>query len=318
MIGIAYAASIGGVATLIGTPPNMIMKAGVQNLYGIEISFVQWFIFGFPYAVILMAIAWLLLTKLLFPTGNLKLAGSRELIDAEIKKLGHMSRAEISIAIIGAFMALSWISRGFIKIQQLSLISDTSIAIVGAMLLFLVPVDFKKGIHILEWKTAVKIPWDIVLLFGGGITLANGFRTTDLALWLSTQLTSLSMLHIFGFVLVVALLTTFLTEVTSNTATATLLIPIMGAAAIAIGIHPLATIVTACLSASMAFMLPVATPPNAIVFGSGYLKIKDMAKAGILLNLIGAIIITLFAVYLLPVLWGIDLTTVPEFINTAK
>jgi sodium-dependent dicarboxylate transporter 2/3/5 len=313
MIAIAYAASIGGIATLIGTPPNMIMKGQVQNMYGIDISFMQWFMFGFPLAVILMVVAYFILTKLFFRTGDLKLAGSRELIDHEIAKLGPMSRAEISIAVIGGIMALAWISRGFIKIDALKFVSDTTIAIVGSMLLFLVPVDFKKGIHLLEWKTAVKIPWDIVLLFGGGITLANGFRTTELALWLSNQLTQLSYLHIFVFILIIALLTTFLTEVTSNTATATLLIPIMGAAAIAIGIHPFATIVTACISASMAFMLPVATPPNAIVFGSGYLRIVDMAKTGLVLNIVAAVIITIFAVYLLPVLWGVDLSVVPAF-----
>jgi sodium-dependent dicarboxylate transporter 2/3/5 len=316
MIGIAYAASIGGVATLIGTPPNMIMKGQVQNLYGIDISFLQWLMFGFPFAVILMAIAYFLLTRLFFPTGDLKLAGSRELIDKEISKLGDMSRAEISIAVVGGLMALAWITRGlYTKIPALSSVSDTTVAIVGSMLLFLIPVDFKKGVHLLEWKTAVKIPWDIVLLFGGGFALADGFRITGLALWLSSQLTQLSSLHIFVFILIIALLTTFLTEVTSNTATATLLIPIMGAAAIAIGIHPFATIVTACLSASMAFMLPVATPPNAIVFGSGYLRIVDMAKTGLLLNIIGAIIITLFAVYLLPVLWGVDLSVVPDFVK---
>ncbi|MDR2105053.1 MAG: anion permease [Deferribacteraceae bacterium] len=209
MIGIAYAASIGGVATLIGTPPNMIMKAQIQSLYNIEISFVQWLIFGLPFAVVMLAIAWFLLTKVLFPMGNLTLAGSRELIDEQIKKLGPMSRAEISIAVIGTLMAVMWISRGFIKIDALKMVSDTTVAIVGAMLLFLVPVDFKKGVHILEWKTAVKIPWDIVILFGGGITIASGFQKTGLALWLSSQLTQLSALHVVIFVLIVALLTTF-------------------------------------------------------------------------------------------------------------
>jgi sodium-dependent dicarboxylate transporter 2/3/5 len=270
--------------------------------------------FAFPLSVILMAVAYFILTKLFFRTDGLKLAGSRELIDHEINKLGPMSRAEISVAVVGGFMALAWIFRGlYTKIPALSSVSDTTVAIVGSMLLFLIPVDFKKGVHLLEWKTAVKIPWDIVLLFGGGFALANGFSRTDLALWLSYQLTQLSSLHIFVFVLIIALLTTFLTEVTSNTATATLLMPIMGAAAIAIGMHPFATMVTACISASMAFMLPVATPPNAIVFGSGYLRIVDMAKTGVVLNIVAAVIITAFAVYLLPVLWGVDLSVVPAF-----
>jgi sodium-dependent dicarboxylate transporter 2/3/5 len=320
MIGIAYAASIGGVATLIGTPPNSIMKGMVLNMYKIDISFVQWLIFGLPFSIIMLAVAWFLLTKILFRTGDLKLAGSRELIDKEIQKLGPMSRAEKSVAAIGILMAVMWISRGFIKIDFFkTYVSDTTVAMIGAMLLFLVPVDWKKGIHILEWKTAVKIPWDIVLLFGGGFAIANGFQTTQLAHWLSAKLTSLNALHMVVFVLIIALLVTFLTEITSNTATATLLIPIMGAAAVAMGIHPFATIVTACISASMAFMLPVATPPNAVVFGSGYLKIKDMAYAGILLNIFGAILITLMVTYLLPILWGVDLSTTPqEIVNIAK
>jgi sodium-dependent dicarboxylate transporter 2/3/5 len=315
MIGIAYAASIGGVATLIGTPPNMIMKGMVQEMYKIDISFGQWFIFGFPLALILLAFAWVFLVKVLFPMGDLKLAGSRELISDEIKKLGPLTRAELSIAVIGTVMAVMWIARGFIKIDALKYVSDTTIAIFGTMLLFLVPVNFKKGVHILEWKTAVKIPWDIVLLFGGGITLASGFSKTGLALWMSSKLAQLSGVDIIIFVLIVALLTTFLTEVTSNTATATLLVPIMGAAAIAIGVHPFATIITACVSASFAFMLPVATPPNAVVFGSGYLKIKDMAYAGVAMNFVGGILITLFVVFILPILWGVDLSTIPEAIQ---
>ncbi|MDR2401369.1 MAG: anion permease, partial [Deferribacteraceae bacterium] len=211
MIGVAYAASIGGVATLIGTPPNSIMKGMVLNLYKIDIAFVQWLMFGLPFAVIMLAVAWLLLTKVLFRMGDLKLAGSRDVIDREIEKLGPMSRAEISVAIIGILMALMWISRGFIKTDFFkAYISDTTIAISGAMLLFLVPVDFKKGIHILEWKTAVKIPWDIVLLFGGGFAIANGFQSTQLALWLSSKLTQLNALHTIIFVLIVALLVTFL------------------------------------------------------------------------------------------------------------
>jgi sodium-dependent dicarboxylate transporter 2/3/5 len=277
----------------------------------------------------MLFIAWFMLTKVLFRTGDLKLAGSRELIVREIEKLGPMSRAEKSVALIGILMALMWIFRGFGNNVAAKLFdvetkfftgyfTDTTVAIIGAMLLFLVPVDWKKGVHILEWKTAVKIPWDIVLLFGGGFAIANGFQTTQLAGWLSLKLTSLNALHmVVVFVLIIALLVTFLTEITSNTATATLLIPIMGAAAIAMGIHPFATIVTATVSASMAFMLPVATPPNAVVFGSGYLKIKDMAYAGFSLNFFGAILVTLMVVYFLPLVWGIDLSVTPAEIKAA-
>lgn len=321
MLGIAYAASIGGVATIIGTPPNTVMAGMVEKMFGVQIGFGQWMLFGVPLAVITMAIAWVLLTKILFPTGGMELAGGAKIINDEVKKLGPMSNAEKKIVIVGCFMAAFWLARGFMAksafvlgiMPHFKYIGDATIAIFGALILFAVPVDFKKGQFLLDWKTAVKIPWDVILLFGGGLAIANGFAKTGLAAYIASQLGALEGTSMIVFVGAVVLITIFLTEITSNTATATLLVPIMGSAAIAMGVHPFATIVGACVAASYAFMLPVATPPNAVVFGSGCVTIKQMAKAGVWLNIIGTILITAFVVYILPALWGIDLTTVPSW-----
>lgn len=310
MLGIAYAASIGGIATIIGTPPNTIMVGMMNTMYGINISFAQWLIYGLPLSLVMLAITWVLLTKILFPTGDMKLSEGKEVIIHEIEKLGRITYQEKVVLAVFCFVAVCWVGGSFVKI---SLIDDTTVAIAGTVLLFLIPSDWKKGEFILDWKTAVKIPWDIVLLFGGGFAIAKGFETTGLAKWISLQLTSLNGASVLVFVLVVTLLVVFLTEVTSNTATATLLVPIMGSAAVALGVHPFATIVSACVGASFAFMLPVATPPNAVVFGSGAMRIADMMKAGFWLNIVGTAVIVVFTVYLLPMLWGIDLSSVPAW-----
>lgn len=314
MLSVAYSASLGGVATIIGTPPNTIMVGMIDRMYGFKISFAQWMMVGVPLSLIMLFIVWFLLTKVLFKMGDLKLAGSKELIAEEIEKLGAMTRPEKMILLVGCLMAFSWIFRVPITkaFPMLKSVTDTTIAIGGASLLFILPVDWKKNIHLLDWQTAVKIPWDIVILFGGGITIANAFDKTGLATWISGGLISLEGMSMIAFVLIVTTLVVFLTEITSNTATATLMVPIMGAAAIAMGIHPYATIISACVAASFAFMLPVATPPNAVIFGSGYIRIKDMAYAGLLLNFAGIVVIAVIITYIMPMLWGIDLGVTPE------
>ncbi|BDQ33371.1 SLC13 family permease [Pseudodesulfovibrio portus] len=321
MLGIAYAASIGGVATIIGTPPNTVMAGMVEKMFGVQIGFGQWMMFGVPLAAITLALAWILLTRFLYPMGDMELAGGAKIINDEVKKLGPMSGEEKKIVIVGCFMAAFWLARGFMAksatvlsvMPHFKYIGDATIGILGALILFAIPTNFKKGEFLLNWKTAVKIPWDVILLFGGGLAIANGFAKTGLAGYIASQLGGLEGASMLLFVGVVVLITIFLTEITSNTATATLLVPIMGSAAIAMGVHPFATIVGACVAASFAFMLPVATPPNAVVFGSGCVSIKQMAKAGVWLNIIGSILITAFVVYILPALWGIDLNVVPDW-----
>ena len=321
MLGIAYAASIGGVATIIGTPPNTVMVGMVEKMFGVEIGFGQWMMFGVPLSIIMLAVAWYILCKFLFPTGTMELAGGEKIIDQEISKLGPMSSEEKKIVLVGCFVAAFWLSRGFLKkapfildiMPKFGYIADATIGILGALILFAIPTNFKKSEFLLDWKTAVKIPWDVILLFGGGLAIANGFAKTGLATYIAAQLGGLEGTTMIIFVGAVVLITIFLTEITSNTATATLLVPIMGSAAIAMGVNPFATIISACVAASFAFMLPVATPPNAVIFGSGCVTIKQMAKAGLWLNIIGAVLITIFVVYILPILWGVDLSVVPDW-----
>ena len=315
MLAIAYAASIGGVATIIGTPPNTVMVAQLSKLYGQTISFGGWMAFGVPLSVIMLFIAWFVMTRFLFPVKSDILHGKgKEVIDAELKKLGAMTKEEKYIVLVGSIVAATWIIRGFLKKTDFfSGVSDASIGIAGALILFAIPSNFKKGEFLLDWKTAVRIPWDVILLFGGGLALAGGFKATGLADYIAGQLTALSGMPLVLFILIVVAMVIFLTEVTSNTATATLLIPVMGATAVAMGVHPYATIMAATVAASYAFMLPVATPPNAVVFGSGVVKIAQMARAGIVLNIIGVFLITVFIYSVMPMLWGVDLTALPEW-----
>ncbi len=321
MLGIAYAASMGGVGTIIGTPPNTVMVAMVDKMYGVQIGFGEWMVYGVPLAVIMIGVSWWILTQVLFPTKGMELAGGQDIIDQEIEKLGPMSKEEKYIVIVGCFVAAFWLSRGFVAkasfIKEFwpnfKYIADATIGILGSLVLFAIPTDFKKGEFLLDWKTAVKIPWDVILLFGGGLAIANGFSKTGLASYIASRLTMLEGMSLLVFVGLVVVITIFLTEITSNTATATLLVPIMGSAAIAMGVNPLATIVGACVAASFAFMLPVATPPNAVVFGSGCVSIKQMAAAGFWLNIFGAILITISVVYFLPIIWGVDLNVLPSW-----
>ncbi|EMG36136.1 anion transporter [Desulfocurvibacter africanus PCS] len=316
MLGIAYAASIGGVATIIGTPPNVIMVGMISKLYGQTISFAEWMMYGVPLSAIMLAITWFLLTKVLFKTGDLELGGGAAIIEKELRDLGPMKKEEKYIVYVGLVVSLMWIFQALIvKYLGFKMIADATIGILGALAMFAIPSDFKKGEFLLNWKTAVKIPWDVILLFGGGLAIANGFAKTDLAVWIAQQLTLLDGLSMLSFVAIVVTMTIFLTEVTSNTATATLLIPIMGASAVALGVHPYATIVGAVVAASYAFMLPVATPPNAVIFGTGCVTIPQMAKAGVWLNIIGIILITGFTAYIMPALWGVELNTLPEWAN---
>ncbi|SIT76042.1 SLC13 family permease [Edaphobacillus lindanitolerans] len=312
MLGIAYSASVGGIATLIGTPPNTALAAAMEKMYGIEISFGKWMLYGTPFAWIFILLIWIYLVKIAFPTKVTELPGGRHLVRQEKERLGRASTEEKLVFAVFILAALSWISRSFVLQNFLPGISDGVIAMFFAVLLFVIPAVNIKGDRLLDWETAVKLPWGILLLFGGGLAIAAGFVSSGLSEWIGGQLTSLRGVPVILVILIVATLVIFLTEITSNTATAAMMYPIMGALAIALDVHPFALMVAAGVAASCAFMLPVATPPNAVVFGSGYLRIPDMAKAGFALNLIGIVLVTLSIWFLLPAIWGIDLTTVPE------
>jgi sodium-dependent dicarboxylate transporter 2/3/5 len=315
MLGIGYAATIGGIATLIGTPPNAIFAGVVEKTYGYSISFVEWMSFGLPLSIVMLAITWFYLTHFVFRSEIDHLPGGQALIQRQIKQLGPMSREEKYVTAVFCTVALLWILRGLFKPVGLEMVKDSTIAIAGALVLFMIPVNLSRREFLLDWKTAVTIPWDIIILFGGGFALAQGFSESGLTLWLAGQLSVLQGVDVLLIIAVVVLLVIFLTEVTSNTATASLLLPVMGALAVAIDVHPMGLMVAAVIAASFAFMLPVATPPNAIVFSSRYVTIPQMVRAGIWLNLTGVLLITGFVYFVLPLVWGIRLEDVAGFIR---
>ncbi|HCR13911.1 SLC13 family permease [Solidesulfovibrio sp.] len=314
MLALAYAASIGGLATIIGTPPNTIMVAQLDKLYHQTISFLDWMKVGVPLAATFLIITWLLLTKVLYRVKGDILQGRGEaLIQAELDKLGPMKKEEKLIVCVFAVVATLWIVMGLVKWPIFKGVSDASVAIFGALMLFVIPSDLKRGVFLLDWKTAVKIPWDVILLFGGGLCLADGFQDTGLTKYIAGLLVDLEGMQLVWIIACIVALNIFLTEVTSNTAVATLMIPVMGAIAVGMKINPLGPIVAACIACSYAFMLPVATPPNAVVFGSGAVTIRQMAKTGFWLNILGIIQITLVVYFLMPWVWGVDLTTLPSW-----
>ena len=311
MLGIAYACSIGGVATIIGTPPNTVFVGAVESLFGQQISFALWMLFGVPLSIIMLFFTWFYLVRFAFPLEISALPGGRSYIEEELHKLGRITKEEFRVLLVFVCVAAAWILRGFIDFEPLAMVHDSTIAILGALVLFAAPSDYKKGVFLLDWPTAVKIPWDIIILFGGGFALAHGFNTTGLAEYLALQLAALEGWHLAVILAAVVTLTIFLTELTSNTATATMMMPILGSMALAMAIHPYGLMVAAAIAASFAFMLPVATPPNAVVFASSFITIPQMAKAGLWLNLVSVVIITLFVLLALPAIWGVELTALP-------
>lgn len=314
LLGIAYSASIGGMATLIGTPTNNILRAVVEKLYNYTIDFNEWMLFAFPFTAVLMVIAWFYLVNY----GNLlpkkfQLDEAKSVIQEQLTKLGKITFEEKSVLIVFGLVCFSWITRSFLLSPILPALDDTIIALIGVLLLLLLPSSGKsepKG-RILDWKTAEQIPWGVLILFGGGLALAEGFKETGLADWIGQRLTLIEGVGFFLLLLIIVASVNFLTEVTSNVATASMLLPILAAVAVKLDVHPFGLMVGATLAASCAFMLPVATPPNAVVFGSGHLKIKDMVKAGIWLNVISILLLSLMVYFILPFLWNIDLEAYP-------
>lgn len=320
MLGIAYAASIGGVATLIGTPPNTVLAGYLQKTYGYEITFVGWMKVGVPLVAVFLPICWLWLTKIANPMKLKKVPGGRDLINRELKEMGRMSAGERWTALVFGLTALGWMFRaqlGFF-FPDPKLVTDAAIAMTGALVLFLIPINLKKNIFVMDWHWASKMPWGVLVLFGGGLSMAAGFQSTKLAEWIGAQVGLLSNAPILILIIAVSTLIIFLTELTSNTATAAMVMPILSAVAIGLGQNPLLLIVPAAIAASCAFMLPVATPPNAIVFGSGYVSIPQMAKSGFGLNLIGIVLVVVTTYVLVLPLFDVVLNEIPTWAQTVS
>lgn len=306
MLAIAYSASIGGISTLIGTPTNLVLAGAVQTTFGTEITFSQWFVFGFPISLILMFICWKYLTKYAFKFKQKEFPGGRNEINRQFKALGKLTFEEKMVLVVFSCTAFAWITRSFLLQKLIPAIDDTIISVSFAILLFLLPTR-KKGQKIMAWEDAVRLPWGIVLLFGGGMALALGFESSGLALWIGNKLIALETVPFIMLLLILITTVNFLTEITSNIATTAMLLPVLVSLAPTLGVHPYYLMIGATVAASCAFMLPVATPPNAVVFGSGYLKIEDMVKKGIWMNIISILILTAFVYFLLPLIWDLKL-----------
>ena len=298
LLGIAYSASIGGVATIIGTPPNAILVGMLEQQGGISIGFFDWMLFAFPLALCFLLIAWLYLKTMMKGLLQNNVDNSEKLLKNEISKLPPFSKEEKLVLTIFSMVCFLWISRGFIDIELFKRINDSTIGLFGVLLLFMLPA--KNGSErLMDWKTTKKLPWNILILFGGGFALASGFAHTELTQWMALKFDFLQGVNIIIVIFVIVLFVIFLTEITSNTATATLLIPLMIALSQTLAISPLLLATAVAVATSYAFMLPVATPPNAIVFSSGRVPIQKMAKVGFWLNIIGSILITIFVLSLL-------------------
>ncbi len=305
MLAIAYSASIGGISTLIGTPTNLVLAGVVQTTFGVEITFSQWFIFGFPISLVLMFICWKYLTSYAFKFKQKEFPGGKSEINLQLKALGKLSFEEKIVLVVFACTAFAWITRSFLISKFIPAIDDTIISVSFAILLFLLPTS-KKGEKIIDWEDAVKLPWGIVLLFGGGMALALGFESSGLALWIGNKLIALQTVPFIVLLLILITTVNFLTEITSNIATTAMLLPVLISLAPILGVHPYYLMIGATVAASCAFMLPVATPPNAVVFGSGYLKIEDMVKKGIWMNIMSIFILTAVVYFLLPLIWDLN------------
>lgn len=314
MLAIAYSASIGGVATLIGTPPNLVLAGVINEVYSVEITFLQWFVFGLPISISLLFIGWFFLTRFAFSLPLDEFPGGKAEVKRFKEALGPMRYEEKVVALIFGLTAFCWISRSYLLQPIFPALDDTIIAIGFGVLLFLIP-DQRMESTVLKWEEAVRMPWGIILLFGGGMALAKAFDISGLALWIGTQMNAIQGLPLFLIVFVIIAAVNFLTEITSNLATTAMLLPILAPIALQLDVHPYVLMVGAACAASCAFMLPVATPPNAVVFGSGYLQIKDMVRAGIVMNLVSIALLVAMVYLILPWLWDFDSHSFPTVLR---
>jgi len=294
LLGIAYSASIGGAGTLVGTPPNALLAAFAQEQLGIEVGFAKWMTIGLPVVFVMLPLAWLLLTRVTCPVARRPIPGADEVIKAEVDALGPMSIEEKRVLAVFVLTALSWVFRPLITMAFPGMgLTDSGIALIGALTLFIVPAGKGNGTSLLTWHRAVTLPWGVLLLFGGGLSLAGAISKSGLAETVGGGLAGLEGFPAIVLVAAVTSLIVFLTEITSNTATTAVFLPIVATVAAAMGVAPLELLIPVALAASCAFMMPVATPPNAIVFASEKLTVAQMAKAGFLLNLIAISVIIL-------------------------
>jgi sodium-dependent dicarboxylate transporter 2/3/5 len=298
LLGIAYGASIGGIGTLVGTPPNLFLASYIETHLGHEMSFARWLAVGVPFVVVFLPLAWLLMTRVLFPIRVREIEGGSDFIRESYRRLGPISRGERITLVVFVIAAVLWITRpllvkiGIGGLRPLAGLTDPGIAMIAALSLFVIPHDFRKREFVMDWKTAVRLPWGVLLLFGGGLSLAASVERNGVGEFIGSRVAGMTGIPTLAVVIIVTTIVVFLTELTSNTATTATFVPILAAVAPALHMSPYMLIIPAAIAASCAFMLPVATPPNALVFGSGYVRIGQMVRTGFWLNLIGIVLIT--------------------------
>jgi sodium-dependent dicarboxylate transporter 2/3/5 len=298
LLSVAYAASIGGIATIIGSPPNGIAVRYMQQTFQKEVSFLDWLLVGGPFTLIFLPIAWLLITRVIFRADIGEIAGGRKHFDEEYRRLGPLSRGEKVVLTVFSLTALLWICSPLLRplvvagTKPFAGLSDAGIAMLAALALFLIPVDRAACVRTMDWKTAVKLPWGVLMLFGGGLTLAAAIEANGVSEFIGNASRGFAGLQPIILLLAITTMTVFLSEITSNTAQVATMLPVLAAMAPKLGIDPYALIIACTLGASSAYMMPVGTPPNAIVFGTGLVRMPQMMKAGVWLNLTGILVIT--------------------------
>ena len=301
LLSIAYAATIGGMSTLVGTAPNIVFSSFMQEVYGLEISMIDWMKLGVPVSICMLTLAWIILTKVVYPVDFASSNETKNTLAKMLTDMGPMSKDELRVGIVFFIAAGLWMFRSLIDNYVIGL-TDAGIAIIVAISLFIIPSSGRNE-ELLSWEQSSKLPWGLLLLFGGGLSLGVQINDTGLGLWIGQSLVSLKTVPLVILVMAVAALIIFLTEVTSNVATTSTFLPVFGAVAVAVGVAPEVLTVPVVLAASCAFMLPVATPPNAIVYGANKFKIIDMMRAGFLINIAGIFVVTVFAYYFAKVIF---------------
>ena len=303
LLGLAYGATLGGLATLVGTPPNAFMAGFMADNYGVQIDFARWMLVGLPVSLIMLPIAWFVLTRFIYPINFKASDEAVRHIRSMQSGLGKMSKAEVRTAGLFAFLVGGWLSRGLLSdVPMLGEISDTGVAMAAAVAAFLIP-SGQKGQALMTWDAAAKLPWGVLVLFGGGLALASAVTASGLALWLGQQLVGVGALNAILLVIVATALVIFITELTSNLATTATFLPVIAAIGVETGQDPLIYVIPVTLAASCAFMLPVATPPNAVVFSSGLVAIPAMARVGLVLNIIAVAVLSLVSLFVAPLVF---------------
>jgi len=314
MLSVAYGATTGGMATLIGTPPNALLAGYLDNVYGYKIGFGQWMLLGVPVVVVTLPVVFFVLTRVSVRLGKEEVPGMSELLATESARLGRFSRGEMMVAVVFTLTALGWVFQPLIA-SVLPLVSDTTIAMTGAIVLFLIPVNLRRGEFVMTWDAAKKMPWDVLLLFGGGLSLAHHIEKHGVSKYLGVLAQGFDGIPVIATVCIFAFAILMLTELTSNTATAATFLPIGASVAVSMGQNPLLFVIPLALAANCSYMLPVGTPPNAIVFGSGMVRLPEMAKAGMLLNILLVPIIVGLVWILGPLVFGIEVGILPEWVQ---